>query len=255
MGKVYLSFMLVLASIQILISQTIVFQQGFRIDKLALQAETEIDTSTYTLEEIEELKESDEQFSIWIDEIADKESKERYYYTVGEEHIRYRRSLKKPGVFFDDEWILIDRDTRVMNHYYIDYKKGLQKTEFPFDRSEVRNIEVNYETKEHKDDRKTILGYDCFRVIVIETIIDDEFGTEINEYDMYVTDEINLPFHLLNTTLKPIVDSCPLQLTTYHKDKGSSFSIMNALQILEGSESDSIELPERFIMAKTLQKR
>ncbi len=71
---------------------------------------------------------------------------------------------------------------------------------------------------------------------------------------MYVTDEINLPFHPLNTTLKQTIASCPLQIITYNKDKGETFSTMNAIQILEGNESDPIGLPERFKLIEPLDK-
>jgi hypothetical protein len=233
---------------QIVNSQTIVYQQTLSIDKKALEDESAIDTSEYeyTEEELLEQKQFDEDMVKWVDTMTEKESKEKFYYTIGEDQIRYRRKLRKPGVIFNEEWILIDKQSRIMNHYYIHNTKGPQKTEFPLDRTTFRDLKVTYERKEDKNDTKTILGYRCHKVIVTETITDQEFGTEIQEYVMYATDQINLPFHLLNTTLKPIEDLCPLQLTIHRKDKGETYTKLYAIKILSGSEADKLELPNRF---------
>jgi hypothetical protein len=239
---------LIMTNLNIVNSQTVVYQQTLSIDKKALEEESPIDTTEYdyTEEELLEQKQFDEDMDKWIDTMTEKESKEKFYYTIGEDQIRYRRKLRKPGVIFSEEWILIDKQNRIMNHYYIHNTKGPQKTEFPLDRTTFRDLEVTYEKSEDKSDVKTILGYECHKVILTETITDLEYGTEIQEYEMYVTDQIKLPFHLLNTTLKPIEELCPLQMTIYRKDKGETYTKMNAIKILTGSEADELKLPNRF---------
>lgn len=227
-------------------SQTVVYQKTSVIDKNSLKEETEIDVSDYTEEELADHLMYEAKITKWIDDQAEKEAKERYYYTPGKRFIRYRRKIPRPDLLFNEEWILIDRNNRTMNHYYIHNDKGAQMTEFPFDRSSFRDLDASYEVREDRDDKMTILGYQCHRIVVIETIIDPEFGTEVREYDMYATSEIDLPFHLLNTSIKPIINLCPLKLTTFRKDRGDTYSTMNAIEILTRKEADRIKLPNKF---------
>ncbi len=229
-------------------SQTIVYQQTISIDKNALKEVSTPDDSEYSEDEIQEQKEIDLVMDKFVDDISEKEKRKRYYYTIGnEKKIRYRRTLSKQRFVFREEWILIDIDNRVMNHFHIHNTKGAGMTAFPLDRTSIRDVEVTYKIREDKNDKKTILGYICHKIVVEETIIDAEFGIDVFEYEMYATDQIKLPFHLLNTTLKPVIESCPLELTTFSKNKGNSFSKLNAIKILEGKEADDVDLPERFI--------
>ncbi len=181
-----------------------------------------------------------------ISKLTPNEKEEKHFYTIADDQIRYRRNLTKSSSLFNEEWISIDRNSRTMNHYYISKDKSSKVTKFPLDRTTFRDIKVTYETKEDKNDKKIILGYECFRVIVTETIIDAEYGTEVKIYDMYVTNQIDLPFHLLNTTLKQTIDSCPLQLSTFRKDKENSFSIMKAVEIRRSVMCNEIQIPQRF---------
>jgi len=227
-------------------SQTIVYTESISIDKDAFKSEPEIQDFDDSNEGNSVLNELTLEADDLIDNLTEKENQPTYFYTIGNDQIRYRRNLIKTSSIFNEEWITIDRDSRIMNHYYIDEAKGPQLTQFPFDRSTFRDIVVSYETKIDNNDQKIILGYKCHRVIITETIKDAEYETEIKIYDMYVTNEIDLPFHLLNSTLKPTIDSCPLQLTTYIKDKGNSYSTKKAIEIRLGNKCDDVKLPERF---------
>lgn len=58
--------------------------------------------------------------------------------------------------------------------------------------------EYNYEVQIYKEDKKVILGFDCYKLVIRrkEKIESMPFGADI--YEMYVTDKIDLPLYALS---------------------------------------------------------
>ena len=153
-----------MGKINLIKSQTIVYEQTISIDKEVLKTEPSAIESEYTPEELLEQKQFDEDMDQWVDVMVEKNNKEKFHYTVCENQIRYRRELKKPGLIFEEEWILIDRNNRIMNHYFIDHKKGPQMTAFALDRTTFRDMKVTYKAQEDKTDKKIILGLSLIHI-------------------------------------------------------------------------------------------
>lgn len=243
-----ITLIMLVSSMALSQTKTLVFQISLNMDFEAIDPQDEIDLETTELspEEIKEVHEKrKKEIAFWTKKFKDEE-KRRYYYTIGEKNLRYIRPVIKPGLFFEEEFILINREDRIMNQHFINKEGRAELTQFPMDRSSFRPIKVDYQVDTFGDDRKTIHGYDCYRIVVKESIVDEEFGIDRLEYDMYVTDKIDLPFHLLNTTLKPVLNSCPLEMTIYKKEGGSTFSTMNVVEIINNVNQDLVELPDRF---------
>jgi hypothetical protein len=75
-------------------------------------------------------------------------------------------------------------------------------------------LKVNYKIEIDKKQRKKILGYDCYKVIIVskeENKLNNDFGNSI--YEMYVSDKINLPTHALYNFAKLLPNCFPLELT------------------------------------------
>ena len=67
-----------------------------------------------------------------------------------------------------------------------------------------------YEMAVNKSDRKMIMGYDCFKLILVRKETDYFFGNTI--YEMYVTDKIQLPLHSVVLVTKLIPDMFPMEI-------------------------------------------
>lgn len=226
----------------------ILYHEVVSIDRnVLLDADSDEETEL-TDEEIEEVKELNKTLHQLIDQQEKRANTQIHKYTIGPDNIRYERPHEKPMLLFTDEFILIEPNERIMNHYFISKKKGPGLQKFPLDRSAFRPLEVNYEINSVPSDRKNILGYDCYKMIITETISDREFGVECLRYDLYVTEAIDFPFHLMNSILKPMINKCALEITTRIKGKGTSCSIMTAAEIQENIDVDHVVLPDKFII-------
>lgn len=94
------------------------------------------------------------------------------------------------------DYVMIEKNSGILNYYNktksVNYRK--------FDLFENGH---EYEILENKKDRKEIRGYDCFKVTLIKKDAESDLGNTI--YEMYVTDQMDLPVHsVINlTTLVP----------------------------------------------------
>jgi|GEM_PF-6569925 len=247
MIKIFMTFMVLMTSHKAMSQNTsITYQQSVHVDFDATLDEADSSDVQYDVQDDEdELVDFDEKLKTYMTAKLEAEKNNKYKYILGQEKIRYIRPDTRPGLLFDEEFILLDRNKRLMDHYTYSNEKGGELMTFEFDRTKLRDIDVVYRIDTLKSDRREILGYDCYRVVILETIRDLEYGEEILEYDCYVTDDIDLPFHLLNTTLKPILDSCPLEMKTHHRSSGTTYSTYTAIEIND-SDDTVIVVPKKF---------
>jgi len=224
----------------------ITYNQEVHIDRNVFLESTDNNLELLRKKDIEEEKEMDEKINQFINHQEKKEKNQIYKYTIGKEQIRYERLNNQPYILFSEEFIIINREERIMNHHFISKKKGPSLNKFPFDKSTFRHINVQYKLDTIKTDKKNILGYECYKMKIDETIEDKEHGTEISTYELYVTDEIDFPFHLMNSILKPMVNKCALEFKMTDHNKGESFSIMKAIKIEKNINNNHIKLPKRF---------
>jgi hypothetical protein len=101
------------------------------------------------------------------------------------------------------DYILINKEDGIIKYY--DTTKTVNKRE--------RNLFKNNDTFQiirNEQERKTIQGYDCFKITIIKIKEKSEFGNSILE--MYVTDKIELPMHSTINLTKFIPDLFPLEI-------------------------------------------
>ncbi len=122
-------------------------------------------------------------------------------------HIEYKndsiwRYTKENGDLKGD-YILVNKENEIIK-YYDESKSLCNKEENLFENSDKFQIIKN------EEDRKTILGYNCFKLTIIKIKEKSEFGNTILE--MYVTDKIELPIHSVINLTKYIPNLFPLEI-------------------------------------------
>jgi hypothetical protein len=93
-------------------------------------------------------------------------------------------------------------------------------------------IKVDYKINIDKKQRKKILGYDCYKVMIVskeENEMNNDFGDSI--YEMYVSDRINLPIHALYNFTKLLPNCFPLELTITSSNMKGLKEIYKAVSI------------------------
>ena len=133
-------------------------------------------------------------------------------------------STIKISVEGDTIWSLLwENGNMPRNHKRIDFAKNLIFYHDPNDRNKILNEyplfdkarDSLYTIEEFRDDRKSILGYDCFKILVKEKEVKMDgfplsFGDSIHE--LYVTDQINLPVQSIYNEDYTILNLFPLEI-------------------------------------------
>lgn len=124
--------------------------------------------------------------------------------------------------------------------YRIDRKQGILYTHDKKDKSILYNV-VNlfekggeYSIKQYPNDRKTILGYDCFKVCIrkkSELGKGSPFETGDSIYEMYVTKKIDLPVHALLNFNKDFSDFFPLEVRTWGEKLAGNQEVYELVEI------------------------
>lgn len=81
---------------------------------------------------------------------------------------------------------------------------------FNYNRHDLFADSAKYKVLENKNDRKTIMGFDCFKLRLIMEHDESMPGSTI--YEMYVTDKIKLPVHAVLNIGILIPDLFPLEI-------------------------------------------
>ena len=113
------------------------------------------------------------------------------------------------------DFLRIDKSGNLYYHAKIDHSINYRKYEL-FDSSD------SYKLSEWTSDRKTILGFDCYKVNLERTSVDN-IGPVTTLYSMYVTKQINLPLHTVINITK-YFDFFPLEIII------SGFSLDGAVE-------------------------
>ena len=73
--------------------------------------------------------------------------------------------------------------------------------------------EVVYVVERKPDDRKQILGYDCYKIILTEKrVVLSSQEIISRKMEMYVTDKIKLPGYIIAGLYDNVIKECPLEL-------------------------------------------
>lgn len=112
------------------------------------------------------------------------------------------RYTTQEGKMFGD-YLMIQKNSGVLNYYdkskSVNYKK--------YDLFATNN---EYEVIENRKDRKEIKEFDCYKLTLIKKEPESDLGNTI--YEMYVTNQIDLPIHAVINLGKLVQNSFPMEI-------------------------------------------
>lgn len=112
------------------------------------------------------------------------------------------RYTKQNGTMIGD-YLMIQKNSGILNYYdkskSVNYKK--------YDLFSQNHI---YEKIENKKDRKEINGFDCFKLKLVKIDKESDWGNTI--YEMYVTNQIDLPIHSVINLTKLVPNTFPMEI-------------------------------------------
>ncbi len=113
------------------------------------------------------------------------------------------RHTKQDGKIIGD-YFMIEKNLGILNYY--DKSKSVNYRKYDLF---AKNDE--YEIIEDRKDRKDISGFDCYKLIMVKQDTKSDLGNTI--YEMYVTDEIDLPLHSVINLTKRVPNTFPMEIS------------------------------------------
>lgn len=222
----------------------ITYEKKITIGQL-ISEEDQIEAQDTTSEEVSNFFSGLEKL---VKTMAEKNSVPVTYITDGTS-IQYIRSTNRIS---KDEVIMIDPQQRITKHYFTNKDGKVGYNEFPICLG-CKDKEFRYSIETYPNDKKKILGYDCFRVTI--TTIEEFLGEqEIWKIDAYVTTKIDLPLDILAALEFPVFGFCPLEFSeSTVNDKIEAKEEYKATQI-QLLRSKTLKLPKRFRKATKFTK-
>lgn len=169
------------------------------------------------------------------------EENESLTYTFNDSIIRYERQLNKIS---EDEFILIEPDSGIMLLYYTDKKGRKRVNKLPM--HAISEWQVQYTLDTFLSERRNILGYDCFKMLIKQEIIGTGQYREVNIFELFVTDQLKLPARLTIPLRRPVLQLCALEVKSYNPKRPEIFLTETAIEIKKEVDSGKILLPESF---------
>lgn len=145
----------------------------------------------------------------------------------------------------DNAVYFIDPISSQWTRYYTDRNGVIKFTEIKINPSS--DWKLSYSIEIDKSIIKNILGYECYKVVIVETRESISKGwTEGCTYECYVTDELNLPFNCTELILERVLDKTPLELIYYNHAIPSAKEWKRAIEIDFNVNVEVLRLPEVF---------
>ena len=169
-----------------------------------------------------------------------------YYYA--DTTVILERKLDKES---EDEYIVIHPQKGRKTIYYTN-KDGSVNCETSKIFNRYTPWEVTFEIDTLLSDRKMILGYDCFKVIVLEKRknLSEPVSriTPINgkRYEMYVTDKLSLPADIVCGAWEPKIRFSALEIKSFDPQNPNYYEVFRAIEVKKGLNDKTIEFPQKF---------
>ena len=149
---------------------------------------------------------------------------------------------------FDNIFFLKDFQN-LINHSFSTDDLGVKKyQEIQWNTKFLNNVNwnVHYEFEIDKNDKKYILGYDCIKVIVKQIRFSSGY-TDIQIFELYVTDKIKLPAHVITGWWDMVIDLCPLEIIDYKEGNKKQTYSKTEIQIIESRNVDTeLRIPNDY---------
>lgn len=103
--------------------------------------------------------------------------------------------------------------------------------------------QVEYSIETYNDDRKMILGFDCYKVILSEyrKIEDREYRTR---YEMYVTPEIAFPPQAIGGLYDAVLKECALEIKVISLENENSWTLISAINFNKEFDESLLVFPK-----------
>ena len=131
------------------------------------------------------------------------------------------RHTKQKGEIIGD-YVMIPKTSGIL-HYY-DRSKSVN-----YRKHDLFGDNDQYEVSENRNDRKEIKGYDCFKLRLVKIDEERDFGNTI--YEMYVTQEINLPIHSVINLSKFIPETFPMEIRVSEEELPGMADLYELIEI------------------------
>ncbi|MCH3880938.1 MULTISPECIES: hypothetical protein [Tenacibaculum] len=112
------------------------------------------------------------------------------------------RSTKLDGKMIGD-YFMIQKNSGILNYY--DKSKSVNYRKY-----DLFSQNYEYQITENKKDRKEINGFDCFKLKLVKIDKESDLGDTI--YEMYVTEQIDLPIHSVINLTKLVPNTFPMEI-------------------------------------------
>lgn len=120
-----------------------------------------------------------------------------------------------------------------VRYFYNESRTKLQKS------LDLANTGNKYEIRVDKNDRKTIAGFDCYKVYITESYPDD---ASKDHHEMYVTDAIDLPLFAAFNISTTLESGFPLELKSYNDTDVLGLTYFYRLKRLRKCTGDAVKL-------------
>jgi hypothetical protein len=131
------------------------------------------------------------------------------------------RYTKQNGTMIGD-YLMIQINSGILNYY--DKSKSVNYRKY-----DLFNESHEYEIVKNRTTRKKIKGYDCYKLTLIEKDTESELGNTI--YEMYVTDQIELPIHSVINISKFVPNSFPMEILVFEENLSGLADLYELIEI------------------------
>lgn len=183
----------------------------------------------------------------WAKSIKNKQANENEitHFIFCENEIKYVRESFGKKMDLEDEFNWIERDDFYSIRFYKDKNGKAKKTVMNIGTTHQELWNVDFFIKKEKYTTKNILGFDCYKVKMVELrYIDKQLS--IKNYEMFVTPEIQLPTHAVLFLNAFAIEECPLEVKCKPEGVNEFFEIRSAIKFEEYDTSSELILPKEY---------
>ncbi|WP_439133070.1 hypothetical protein [Polaribacter sp.] len=131
------------------------------------------------------------------------------------------RYTKQKGKIIGD-YFMIKKNSGILNYYDKSKSVNYKKYDLFAKNQESRIIE-------NRKDRKKIKGFDCYKLTIINKDKESDLGNTI--YEMYVTDQIELPVHSVINLNKLVLNNFPMEIKIWEEKLSGIIELYELIEI------------------------
>ena len=126
------------------------------------------------------------------------------------------------------------------------YTTPAGKLEYQTRKMGNNKLNLSYEIIPYPNDTINILGYPCYKVEILEREKTGKSFELVKKYELYVNDDLPLPFHSIIDVNYPIINLCALYMKITEMRAYESYLVYEAIEVNEAATNSIMELPKRY---------